>query len=658
LARIGKARLGVDVGGTFTDLVALVDDEIVTAKVPSTTDQSKGVLAAVGATGIAAGEVSTFAHGTTVATNALLERRGGRTALVTTEGFRDIIEIGRQNRPSLYDLTRDRPPPLVPRDLRFTVRERMGPEGEIEPLHVEDVERVCERLLNEKVESIAVCFLFSYLYPEHEQRVGELLRQAIPRVRVSLSWEVLPEFREYERFSTTVANAYLAPRLDEYLTRLSERCEAAGLPSPLVMQSSGGVVDLSRAAGRAAASVLSGPAAGVVGACMVARESGFQDALSFDMGGTSTDVAPISNGTVATTTEGRVSDLPIRFPMVDVHTVGAGGGSIAWIDAGGALHVGPRSAGADPGPACYGKGGAEATVTDADLYLGFMADGAVLGGTIALDRATAGTALARLGERLNMEAQDAARGIAALVEAEMTRALKVISVERGYDPRDMALVAFGGAGPMHSCALAEALEMRTVLVPKAGGVLSALGLAASDIRRDFQAPLLSALADLDRRELEEAFARLEKTALNEMSEAICSRAADLRYTGQSFEITVDAADLHRLKERFHTAHEGRYGYRMAGEPVQVVNLRVTATVRRDAPQSTEPAATTDVEPNTRSVLFDGEWTEVEVWSRAFLGRDSKIEGPCVIDLDDATCVVRPGWTGVIDGFGTLVLEAT
>jgi N-methylhydantoinase A len=653
---MGSARVGVDVGGTFTDLVALVDGDIVTAKVPSTSDQSDGVMSAVEAIRIASTDVSTFAHGTTVATNALLERRGGRTALVTTEDFRDVIEIGRQNRPSLYDLTRDRPAPLVPRGLRFTVRERSGPEGEIEPLHEEDVERIAEGLRSDDVEAVAICFLFSYLYPAHEQRVGEILRRTLPGVRVSLSSDVLPEFREYERFSTTVADAYLAPRLGKYLRRLSGRCEEAGMPPPHVMQSSGGVVDASDAADRAAASVLSGPAAGVVGASMVATASGFGDALSFDMGGTSTDVAPIANGKVATTTEGRVSGLPIRFPMADVHTVGAGGGSIAWTDAGGALHVGPRSAGADPGPVCYAKGGTEATVTDADLYMGFMADGAVLGGTIVLDRQASETALARLGERINLDVERTARGVAEVVEAEMTRALRVISVERGYDPRDMALVAFGGAGPMHSCALAEALEMRTVLVPRAGGVLSALGLAASDIRRDLQAPFLRGLRDIDASKLQEAFAHLEKTALNQMPEATCSRAADLRYAGQSFELTVDADDLARLDRRFHDAHEIRYGYRMEGEPVEVVNLRVTALVREEVSEPVEPDAPEDVEPERRSVLFD-EWTEVDVWSRASLGRGSKIEGPCIVDLEDATCVVRPGWAGVIDGFGTLVLEA-
>jgi N-methylhydantoinase A len=654
---MGNARLGVDVGGTFTDLVALVDGDVVTAKVPSTKDQSEGVLASIDDSRLAPDDIATFAHGTTVATNALLERRGVRTALVTTEGFRDVIEIGRQNRPSLYDLMRDRPSPLVPRDLRYTIRERMGPEGVVEPLHEDDVEQIAERLRNDEVESIAICFLFSYLYPEHEQRAGDILRRSLPGIRVSLSSEVLPEFREYERFSTTVADAYLAPRLDDYLNRLSKRCKEARLPSPLVMQSSGGLVDAVSAGGRAAATVLSGPAAGVVGASIVAAASGFHNAISFDMGGTSTDVAAIRDGNVATTMEGEISGIPIRFPMADVHTVGAGGGSIAWIDAGGALHVGPRSAGADPGPACYGKGGAEATVTDADLYLGYMADGAVLGGSIALERSRTEAALERLGGQMNMDAGGAARGIVELVEAEMTRALRVISVERGYDPRGMALVAFGGAGPMHACALAEALEMRTVLVPRAGGVLSALGLAASDVRRDFQAPLLRALTDVAPAELEEAFAGLEKDALVEMPDGMCSRAADLRYAGQSFELTVDAGDPARLEQRFHAAHERRHGYRMEGEPVQVVNLRVTALTKVEVPEPSEPVGPEGPAAVRRRAPFEGEWIEIDVWPRASLGRDSKLEGPCVVELEEATCVVRPGWMGIIDRTGTLVLEA-
>src|SRR5690242_343261 len=380
------ASVGVDVGGTFTDLVAIVDGELVTAKVPSVPGaQARGVAAALRAVD---GPIRVLAQGTTVATNALLERRGARTALVTTEGFRDVIEIGRQARASLYDLTAHAPAPLVPRELRFVVRERMGPEGVLVPLSEESVAEVVEAVRRAGVEAVAVCLLFSYLHPEHERRVGEALRAALPGVRVSLSTELLPEFREYERCSTTAANAYLAPALSAYLAELQ--------PQPLVMQSSGGVTDAAVAAERPAACVLSGPAAGVAGAAFVAGLSGYGDVLTFDMGGTSTDVAAVLGGEAVVTAESVVGGVPIRFPMVDVHTIGAGGGSVAWVDDGGALRVGPRSAGADPGPACYGRGGIEPTVTDANLVLGRLRDGAVLGGEVELDKRLAEEALARL----------------------------------------------------------------------------------------------------------------------------------------------------------------------------------------------------------------------------------------------------------------------
>ncbi|MDQ4082539.1 MAG: hydantoinase/oxoprolinase family protein, partial [Actinomycetota bacterium] len=398
-----RAHLGVDVGGTFTDLVATADGEVVTAKVPSTpTDQSVGVMNAIQASGVAPADVAAFAHGMTVATNALLERRGARAALVTTEGFRDVLEITRQNRPSLYDLTEDRPPAPVPRDLRYTVRERTGRDGVLVPLDERTVRDVAALLREAEVEAVAVCLLFAFLHPEHEQRVGGILREALPAVHVSLSSDVLPEFREYERFATTAADAYLAPRLAAYLGSLARKLAEAGVPAPAVMQSSGGVTELEEAARRAGAFVLSGPAGGVVGAAYVAGASGYGDLLTFDMGGTSTDVAPVVGGTVATTTESVVAGVPIRFPMVDVHSVSAGGGSIAWVDAGGALRVGPHSAGAHPGPAGYGKGGEDAAVTDANLFLGYLPDGATLGGEVVLRRDLAERALARVGEGVGL----------------------------------------------------------------------------------------------------------------------------------------------------------------------------------------------------------------------------------------------------------------
>jgi N-methylhydantoinase A len=655
---MGELRLGVDVGGTFTDLVALSEGEVVTAKVPSTPrDQSVGVMNAVEISEVEAGAVTALAHGMTVATNALLERRGARTALVTTEGFRDVLEIARQNRPSLYDLSADRPPPLVPRELRFTVEERMGPEGEIEPLEEAGLEGVISSIKEAEVEAVAVCLLFAFMHPEHEKRVGKALREALPGVHVSLSSEVLPEFREYERYSTTAADAYLAPKLAAYLKNLAGKAQEGGVPSPLIMQSSGGVVRIDDAISDAAGCVLSGPAGGVVGAAYVGALGGYEDLLTFDMGGTSTDVAPIIGGEAQTTTETVVAGVPIKLPMVDVHTVSAGGGSIAWADAGGALRVGPHSAGAEPGPAGYGKGGEEPAVTDANLFLGYLHDGAELGGEVVLRRDLSEKALNALGEELSLDAQETALGIVRVANAEMVRALRVISVERGLDPREFALLAFGGAGGLHACSLAEELGMQTVLVPRAGGVLSALGLAISDLRRDYVRPYLAPLDEVDAGGFEERFAEMENTASEDLEGPEYTRRADLRYGGQSFELTVEAEGLQKLEERFHAAHEQRYGYRMDDEPVELVNLRLVATVPVEKPELDEPAAQGEAVSEPREANFDGEWLEVPVYDREQMGEGSGVEGPAIVEFKESTCVVRPGWGGNVDGVGTLILES-
>jgi N-methylhydantoinase A len=652
-----KTRLGVDVGGTFTDLVALSEGELVTAKVPSTPqDQSEGVMNAIETSEVDPGAVLALAHGMTVATNALLERRGARMALVTTEGFRDVLEIARQNRPALYDLTHDRPPPLVPRELRFMVDERMGPNGEVSPLDEGSLKDVVAAVEEADVEAVAVCLLFAFMHPEHEKRVGEALREALPGLHVSLSSEVLPEFREYERFSTTAADAYLAPKLAAYFSNLADKAEEAGVPGPLIMQSSGGVVPVDDAISDAAGCVLSGPAGGVVGAAYVGSLGGYHDLLTFDMGGTSTDVAPIIEGEAQTTTETVVAGVPIKLPMVDVHTVSAGGGSIAWADPGGALRVGPHSAGAEPGPAGYDKGGEEPTVTDANLFLGYLADGAELGGEVVLRRKLSEKALVSLGEKLDLDAEETALGILRVADAEMVRALRVISVERGLDPRDFALLAFGGAGGMHACSLAEELDITTVLVPRAGGVLSALGLAISDLRRDYVSPLLSDLANVDEDEFERRFEDMEKTGAGDLDGPEHTRRADLRYGGQSFEITVDAGSFEKLEDRFHAAHEQRYGYRMDDERVELVNLRLISTVPVEKPELREPEPEEDAEAGHREANFDGEWLEVAVLDREKMGEGSEVAGPAIVEFKESTCVVRPGWSGTVDGVGTLVLE--
>jgi N-methylhydantoinase A len=649
--------VGIDIGGTFTDLVALGEDGLVTAKVPSTpADQSDGAMAALEASGLAPEAVGALAHGMTVGTNALLERRGARTALITTEGFRDVLEIGRQNRASLYDIARRRPSPLVPRELRFCVRERMGPDGALLALDAESVRTAVKAIEAGDVEAVAVCLLFSFRHPEHERAVADAVSRALPGVHLSRSSETLPEFREYERFATTAAEAYLAPLLSRYLDALAAKLDRAGYPAPVVMQSSGGVVDFRTAARRAAGCVLSGPAGGVVGAAFVAAQSGHEDVLSFDMGGTSTDVAPIIEGEVQTTTEATVAGSPIKLPMVDVHTVSAGGGSIAWADAGGALRVGPRSAGAEPGPAAYGRGGDEPTVTDADLFLGYLADGATLGGKLVLERERAARAITKLSKQLGLDALRTALGIVRVADSEMVRALRVISIERGLDPRDFALVAFGGAGAMHACALAEELAMTTVLVPQAGGVLSALGLAISDVRRDSVLALHVPLQEASAADLERRFRELERRAREGLGRPRFQRRADLRYSRQSFELPVDASDLKALAQRFAEAHERRYGYHVEDEPIELVNLRLITTVTVDKPTLRDRRVRRRARPGHRRANFDGAWHEVPVHDRRQLGVGSRVRGPAVVEFPEATCVVRPGWRGAIDETGTLVLS--
>src|SRR4051794_15864233 len=565
LLRVARvAVLGVDVGGTFTDAVLVDGDTVRTAKVPTGVHE-EAVVAAARAVG--AEDVGRFAHGTTAATNALLERRGARTAFVTTAGFEHLLHLRRQNRAHLYRLCAQHPEPLVPLEDCHGVAERMGPDGVVDALDVASIPTPAP-----DVGAVAVCLLFSFRHPEHERAVAAELRRRLPHARVVASHELAPEVREYERASTTVVDAYLAPLIDGALGRLAGAAAAAGLPEPLVMASSGGLLPLAEAAAHPARIVLSGPAAGVVGAARVAAASGFPEAISFDMGGTSTDVALIAGGRAGRSAERDVAGLPLRLPTVDVHTVGAGGGSVAYRDAGGALHVGPRSAGARPGPACYGHGGTEPTVTDANLLLGRLP--ATIAGGLELDRRAAERALG------SIDPAD----VIAVVNAEMERALRVVSVERGHDPRELALVAFGGAGPLHACALAEELELRAVLVPPAAGVLSALGLAAGDVRRER--------------------IRSHLVPLAEAGELPGSGEADLRYRGQSFELTVPLQA--GIADAFHRAHEERYGYADRSREIELVAVR-TAEVEAG------PALTPE------------------------LGRRLSVRGPELVELDGATC---------------------
>ncbi len=571
------AILGVDVGGTFTDAVLVEEGRIRTAKVPTAKRQEESVRAAARAVGAEAAELERFAHGTTVATNALLERRGAKTAYVGNEGFQHLLHLRRQTRAHLYRLCEEHPEPLVPLDRCHGVRGRIGPAGELEPLGLDSLPDVGD------AEAVAVCLLFAFRDPSHERAVAAELRRRHPGVHVVASHELAPEFREYERASTTAADAYLAPIASRYLRGLAAVAADAGLPEPVVMLSSGGVLPAEEAAAHPARLLVSGPAGGVVGAGLLARRAGFADAIAFDMGGTSTDVCLLPSGRAERVSEREVGGLPVRLASVDVHTVGAGGGSLVRRDAGGAIRVGPESAGADPGPACYGHGGG-ATVTDANLLLGRLP--AELPGGLVLDRDAATAALHGIDPAAVVD----------VVNAEMLRALRVVSVERGHDPREFALVAYGGAGPLHACALAEELGMEAVVVPAAAGVLSALGLAAGDERRD---RVVSHVRPL-----------------GEVEELPPDGEADLRYRGQSFELAVALGP--GLAERFHRAHEERYGYADRERQIELVAVR-----------------TAEVTPGPELELPGG--------------KQQCASGPALVELDGSTLWIPPGWVGVRDG---------
>src|SRR4051812_38229177 len=652
--------LGVDVGGTFTDAVLLDGPVVHTAKVPTTPrEESAGVMRAVEAVlaraGAAAEEVEVFAHGMTVGTNALLEERGARTALVATRGFGDVLEIGRQDRPHLYRLCAPKPSPLVPAELRFEAAERVGPEGVVEPLGEEEPARLAAAIAAGGAESVAICLLFSYLDPGHEQRIAAELRERLPGVHVSASYEVLPRFREYERCSTTVIDAYLSPLLSRFLGRLGEAAGEAGLPQPLVMSSSGGVAPAAEAGHAGAWSVLSGPAGGAVGAGLLAQLSGDGNALGFDMGGTSCDVCVIEDGQVRRTDSRKIVGRPIQLPMVDVHTVGAGGGSIGWRDSGGALRVGPRSAGADPGPACYGRGGTEPTVTDANLLLGHLAGGSELAGGVALDAEAAERAVAGLGRSLGLDPLQTAAGILRVADQEMVRALRVVTVERGIDPRGFALLPFGGAGPMHATAIAAELGIETILCPRAGGVLSALGLCASERRRDTARTVMLGGSELTaERVAAEVSAMIEEAGAGLDGEAEARVVYQLRYAGQAFELPVPgpvAPDPIELTEGFEHAHEERYGHRDPEGEVVLVDINLALVVPGPTPR---PSAGEDaLERSSRPLHFDGEWIETPVL-RGEPASGTEADGPVVFELPEATFVLPPGWHTRVDEHGTLV----
>lgn len=681
-------RLGVDTGGTFTD-VCLYDNEssaITVVKVSTTpANPGQGVLDGLEASLRAVGgepveSIEYFAHGTTVATNALLQGRGARAGLITTKGFRDLLELGRQRRPRLYDLKAQKPEPLAPRDLRREVDERVRFDGSVETsLDLDQVRAEIHRLRDAGVEAVAVCFLYSYLRPDHEQQVRELLEAELPDAFISISHEVLPEFREYERLSTVMVNAFIGPVMQGYLSRLRTRLGERGLQViPHVTQSNGGIMSFEMAERLPVRTVLSGPSTGVVGAARLSSAAGYDDIITFDMGGTSSDVALVKDGR-PTASNGMVLDgRPVQAAMLDINTVGAGGGSIAWTDEGGHLKVGPRSAGADPGPACYGLGNDEPTVTDANVVLGILNQEALLGGSMPIDASLSYAAVERLGRRLGLDPLETAQGIISVVTANMARAIRVISVQRGYDPSDYALVAFGGAGPLHGARLAEELGMRRVIIPQRPGALSALGMLMTDLRSDFTRTRITRLtADLD------PALEADLTALTEDAIAWCEReriadsareirwAADLRYVGQNYELTLelpraalDASWVARACEAFHLAHQARYGYDSRDSAIELVTVRVEAVgqVPRAEFPVVEPtgAPVGSARIGSRSLYLPelGDRADCPLYDRVLLQPGHVIEGPAVIEQYDTTSLILPGQRAVVDERLIIVTEQT
>ncbi|MFQ3475748.1 hydantoinase/oxoprolinase family protein [Halonotius sp. F2-221B] len=668
-------RIGVDVGGTFTDVVLVVDGDRYTAKVPTTADQSVGVLdgieKACDAAGVDPADIDAFAHAMTVSVNALLERNGAKTALVTTAGFRDVLEIARQDRPDLYDLNVTKADPLVPRNRRFEIDERATTEGIEQRVDPDEVRDLASDIAATDAESVAVCLLHAYAHPENEQRVAEILREELA-VPVSASHEVLPEFREFERTATTAVDAYVTPAIEGYLTRLTDQATDVGVPDPRVMQANGGIADSETVSDHAVSTTLSGPAAGVVGAAATAADAdattdaAAPSVVTFDMGGTSSDVSLVRDGQAERTTEAEIDGIPIWTPMVDVTTVGAGGGSIAWVDSGGALRVGPESAGADPGPACYGRGGDRPTVTDANVVLGYIGDDTALGGELTLDVEAAHAVLGDLAREADLpDAAAAARGVVRVANATMTRAIRSATVERGHDPREFDLVAFGGAGPMHAAALAADLDMDRVVVPAPAGVLSAYGLLAADETHDAVRTVTQPLADSDPEAIDAIYDELIESVLADTSEpaaATIKRAADCRYDGQSFELTVAVDDFlpESVAEAFDAAHERAYGYTLSA-PVELVNLRVTATIEGSPPEIDHDGGGNAV-VGSREAVFptaDGDTgarMSATIYDRSKLAAEATVDGPAILKQAESTTVVPPDWRGRIRGDGALVMR--
>jgi len=651
-----RSRIGIDTGGTFTDFVHLGPEGLVVHKQRSTPDDpSRSILDGIRHL---TGQATSLdvVHGSTVATNAVLERKGARVALVATRGFEDVLKIGRQTRPELYNVFVAPRPPLVDLDLTFGVTERLDASGAVlQAVNEEEVDRLARSIHDRGATIVAVCLLHSYANPAHEQQLATLLRQS--GLAVCTSHEVLPEYREFERWSTTVVNAYVTPLMDRYLGTLERTLTEARLS---IMQSNGGCISAGAARAQAVRTVLSGPAAGVVGASAVAHAAGFPRVISFDMGGTSTDVSLIDD-VIGRTTDSKVGDFPVRLPVIDIHTVGAGGGSIAYLDTGGGRRGGPRSAGANPGPVCYGVG-EELTVTDANLLLGRLDPDYFLGGRMTIDAGRTQRVAAALAKQTGLSVSELADGIVRVANANMERAIRVVSVERGHDPRDFALLAFGGAGGMHACEIAQQLEIKTVIVPRHAGVLSALGMLVADVTKDYSASVLKSSSQVAVKELERLCGPLVTTAKAELEaegfpakRQVITLSVDVRYVGQSFEITLPlTADYRNV---FDQQHGKTYGYSNPARATEVVNVRVSAAGITDKPKLpfSKVRGASKAKPSAvRPGRFTGKNVKVAFYRWDDLKPGSYASGPAVIAGGEATAVVPPGWKFKVDGHGNVL----
>lgn len=697
----------MDIGGTFTDgtLVDSVTGRVTTSKVLTTpADPASGFISAVQKLLDLGGNVATDAiehvvHATTVATNAIIEGKIAKTAFVTTEGFRDMLEIARQIRPSLYDLQFEKPAPLVPRQLCFEVPERLDAKGQVvTPLDEKALAEVVERIAESEVEAVAVCLLHSYRNRDHERRIGEAIAARLPNVIISLSADVVPEFREYLRASTTVINSAVAPIVSTYLKSISEKLHANDITAELlVMQSSGGVYPASAATDNPVFMVESGPAAGAVAAAYLGSALGYADVISFDMGGTTAKASLIRGGQPNITKDynvggsaqagagafGGASGYPIRTPVVDLVEIGAGGGSIAWVDSGGALRVGPHSAGADPGPVCYDLGGTEPTITDANLVLGRLDPNYFAGGDMSLNLELARESIRiQCADPLELSVEEAAHGIVEIANTAMVNALRLVSVQRGHDPRDFMLVGFGGAGPAHAVRLAEQAGIPRVLIPLGPGTASALGLLVTDVRMEGSATLIIRADEIDLSRISNEFDRLQaagreahRVATSASGDPIFERAVEMRYWGQSFELSIpapasnviDDAWMNDLTESFHEAHETAYGFRANDEPVELVNLRLTTIGKITRPEMRKldnTGSDASVASKGKRAVYFSESTgqkgimETTVYDREKLPAGAVFSGPAIIEEPDCTTVIHPAWTAIVDEYGNLGIEHT